>query len=88
MFYLMYMGFCFGQMYICVTHVCLVPTEPEEGIGCPGTKVTQIVVTCTMWCSELNLGPLEEQPVLLTIELSLQPSYIFLVVLVPLGHII
>lgn len=26
-------------MYVCVVHVFLVPMEPEEGIGAPGTRI-------------------------------------------------
>ena len=43
-----------------------------EGVGSPGIGVTD---NCELSheCWELNLGPLEEQPVLLTTEPSLQP---------------
>ena len=48
-------------------HVCL-----GEGVKSPGTGGTHSCeLSCGCW--ELNLGPLEEQPVLLTIETSLQP---------------
>jgi hypothetical protein len=48
------------------------PQRPEEGSETPGTGVTG---GCEPpWgCWELNTGPLEEQPVLLTTEPSLQP---------------
>ena len=43
------------------------------GVGCPGTGVTHsCALPCSCW--ELNLGPLEEQPVLLTTEPSPQPQ--------------
>lgn len=53
----------------CVLLVCLVPTEGRKGIGSPGIGVT---VDCELPCGfwELNLCPLEEQPVLLTAEPS------------------
>ena len=43
----------------------------HEGVGYPGTRVTD---SCELLCRdwELSLGPLEEQPVLLTAEPSLQ----------------
>lgn len=48
-------------------HVCLC-----EGLGSPKTGVTDThVLPHGSW--ELNLGPPEEQPVLLAAELSLQP---------------
>jgi hypothetical protein len=48
-------------------HVCLC-----EGVRSPGTGVTDIYeLPCECW--ELNLGPLEKQPALLTTEPSLQP---------------
>ena len=49
----------------CLPDVCLC-----EGVGSPGIGVTDSCeLSCGCW--ELNLGPLEEQPVLLTIEPSL-----------------
>ena len=46
-----------------------------EGVGSPGTGATDnCELPCGYW--ELNLGPLEEQPVLLTAKLSLQLGYI------------
>jgi hypothetical protein len=39
----------------------------------------QTGVSCTCGCRELNLGPLEEQTVLLTAEPSLQPLKILIV---------
>jgi hypothetical protein len=45
--------------------------RPEEGIRSLGTGVTDgCELSCEFW--ESNLGPLEEQPVLLTLEPSLQ----------------
>ena len=50
-------------------HVC--PQRPEEGIGSPGTEVTDnCKPPCGCW--ELNSGLLEDQPVLSTAEPSLQ----------------
>ena len=43
------------------------------GVRSSGTEVKDACeLPCRCW--ELNPGPLEEQPVLLTAELSLQPS--------------
>ena len=52
--------------------------RPEEGVGYPETGVTEgWEPSCGCW--ELNLGPLQEQPELLTAEPSLWfYSYIFL----------
>lgn len=51
---------------LCVcTYVCLVPEETRRGHQILGSGVTD-------GC-ELNLGPLEELPVLLTAELPLRP---------------
>ena len=43
--------------------------RPEVGIRSPGTEV---IDGCKLQCGELNLGPLREQPLLLTTEPSLQ----------------
>jgi hypothetical protein len=50
----------------------------------PETGVTD---SCELpcWCWELNLDPLEEQPVLLTTEPSLQPPPCFFETLTSLG---
>lgn len=60
-------------------HVCLCTTyipgteKAEEGVGFPGTRVTG---SCELlYCWELNLGFLEKQPVLLTVEPLIQPIY-------------
>lgn len=67
-------------MYILVLLTCLYlyhlsawyPWKLGEGVGPSGTGVTDgYEPPCGCW--ELNLGPLEEQPVLVTIELSHQP---------------
>ena len=50
---------------------------PAEGIGSPGTGVMD-VCELLCWCWESNPG-WEEQPVLLTAEPSLQPSFHILV---------
>ena len=51
--------------------VCLYTTS-KEGIRSPRTGVTDSYeLLCGCW--ELNPGPLEEQLVILTIELSLEP---------------
>lgn len=61
----LYMGILLG----CISslHVC----RPEDGIGPPGTGVTDgCQLLCVGWA--LNLGLLTDQPVLLTPEQSLQ----------------
>lgn len=51
--------------YLCSLHVC-------EGIRNPGTGVTdKCELPCGCW--EMNPGPLEELPVLLTTEPCLEP---------------
>lgn len=63
--------FCVWKFYL---HSCLcaVPTGPVEGDGSSRTGVTQ---GCDQpcGCQEFNLGPVKEQPVLLTIVIPLQP---------------
>ena len=59
-------------MYACVLRAHLIPIDAREGFESPGTEITE---SCGPrhghW--ELNLGPLEEQPVkLLTVKPSLQ----------------
>ena len=48
------------------------PQRPKEGIRFSGTGITDRCEPAG-GCWELNLGPLEKQPVLLTAEPSLQP---------------
>lgn len=52
-------------------HMCAVSVEAKEGIGSIETVISD---SCKLPCEccELNLGPLEEPPILLTNELSLQ----------------
>ena len=53
-------------------HVCVwYPSWPEEGVRVPGTRLT--VMGCHMDIGNQPRGPLQEQPVLLTAELSLCP---------------
>lgn len=57
---------CAG-MYVCLSTCMQSPQRPAEGIRSPGTGVTDgYKPPCVFW--ELNLGPLEEQWVLLTTE--------------------
>ena len=75
---------CVGIVFIldlcaCIfCRVCaLCPQKSEDGMGSPGPGVRD---SCRLLCGcwELNPGPMEEQPVLLTTEPSLQPQlYIF-----------
>ena len=61
----------FACMYVCAPHVCVVPKEAREGTNFPGTGVMD---GCEPphGCWELNPGDQQEQPVLLTVEPSLQ----------------
>ena len=60
---------CMGVLLACtyVHHMHMVATETEGSIKPTGLGVTD----CGCW--ELNLGSLQEQPVLLTADSSLQP---------------
>ena len=53
-------------------YVCAVPSEATRGLLVP---VTGVINGCELSyrCQESNPGPLEEQTVLLTAELALQP---------------
>lgn len=55
----------FSCMGMCAPRECLMPTEPEDGFGSPGTGVVSL---------HLGSGSLQEQPVLLTTVPSLQPQ--------------
>lgn len=47
--------------------------KTEEGSGFPKTEISDSdELPCGLW--ELNLGPLQEQPMILTVELPLQPQ--------------
>jgi hypothetical protein len=66
-----YMNVCmYVCMYVCVCSICIYACMTEEDV-----RFHSIVDGCELLCScwELNPGPLEEHPVLLTAELSLQP---------------
>lgn len=52
-------------------HVCEVPWRPEGAVDSLVLEL-EVVVICLTWCLEMNFGPLKEQYVLLTTELSLQ----------------
>lgn len=56
-----------------VYRICVLCSQrPVEGLGSHGTGIMgNCELSCTFW--ELKLGSMEEQPVLLTIEPSLQP---------------
>lgn len=60
---------CFACMNVCAWY----PQRPEEGARSPEMGITDT------WdppseCWELNLGPLQEQQMLLTAKSSLQPQ--------------
>lgn len=65
--YFMYMDALLASM--CVHHLHAWYPRRPEGIGASGTGYE-----LPSGCWESNLGPLEGEPVLLTTELSLQPS--------------
>ena len=72
----------FILVYVCVSfyapfvRVCRYPQRPEEGVGSHVIGITNSYeLACKCW--ELNPGPLEEHPVLLTTEPSLQPEGLF-----------
>ena len=82
LFNLFYVYECFAYMYVCVPCVYMIPPRrPEKDIKYPGTGVTDnCEPPCGCW--ELNLGPLQEQQVLLTSEWSLKaPIYPLIVLL-------
>ena len=74
----LFLGFFFFNVCMFHLHVYvraphpLVPEEPEEGIGSPGTGVTDgCEPPCGCW--EQSSCPLEEQQMVLIAEPSLQP---------------
>ena len=72
---LMFLNYLF--LLVSYLHTCVQYLQrPEEGIRSLGTGVTGgCELPCGCW--ELNPGPLEEQPVLVTTEPSLQPNLKF-----------
>lgn len=57
-------------MYVCALHTNQVLWRPEEGVSFSGTKIIKAYEQ--LWrCRELNLGPLQKQPGLITAEPSL-----------------
>jgi hypothetical protein len=56
------------------TH-CSFPMMSEENVRSPGAGVT---ANCELFYGELNLGPLQEQQMLLTTEVLLHPPVHFL----------
>jgi hypothetical protein len=59
---------CKGVLPVCMQFL----QRSEEGVTSPGTGVTDVCKPpCGCW--ELNLGPLEEQPVCLITDIPLQP---------------
>jgi hypothetical protein len=66
--FIVYVNGCFACMDVYVPHMGLVLMEAgREGISSLGTGVT-VSWESPSGCWELNLDPLEEQPVLLTAE--------------------
>lgn len=61
----------FACMHACIPRACSTWKRPEEGVKSPGVGV---IKGCEPLCEhdESKLGPQQEQPVLLTPELSLQ----------------
>lgn len=61
-------------IYVSLCTTCIqCPWRPEKDIIFPGTGVTDICET-PCGCGESNPDPLEEEPVLLTVESPLHPS--------------
>ena len=58
-------GFFFLKIYLCALVFCLCVSDP--------LKLELDSCELPSGCQELNWGPLEEQPVLLTTEPSFQP---------------
>jgi hypothetical protein len=55
-----------AYLYVRV-YICLVSRGQKSGVASPNTRATDgYELSCKCWA--LNPGPLEEQPVLLTIE--------------------
>lgn len=63
---------CFACMYVCALLVCLVPTEARRRLW----DLLWLDCNCELLCGcqELSSSPPEEQQMLLTTELSLQPQ--------------
>lgn len=62
----------FTSFYVCgcfCQHVCLVPKWVLDSLELE----LQMVVSCLVWMLGTKLGPLEEQPLLLTVQPSVQP---------------
>lgn len=73
-------SFCFYFIVWTVCpHACLCatctkcPQRSEEGVGSPGIRVTKDTHEPPCWSCKVNLGHLEEQPVLSMAEPSLHP---------------
>lgn len=66
---------CFYGYFGCTMSVhnkYAMPMEPEEGVRCRGTGITDSYEQPSR-CQKSKLGPLEEYLVLLTTQLSLHP---------------
>lgn len=59
----------FACICVCAPLTCLVPAEPEERVGSPGSRCYKL----PCGCQEKMLGPGEEQCVLSITELYLSP---------------
>lgn len=73
----MYLLVCLELIYFYYIHIYTICMQclwrPEEGIGLPGSEVTNSrEPPCGFWGSKP--GPLQEPPMLLTPELSISPS--------------
>ena len=72
-FYCMCMSALSAGTYVDHIHALWHPWIPEEGVRSPGTGVTNAWgQPYRPW--EFNLGPLQEHPVLFTIQPSLSPT--------------
>jgi hypothetical protein len=61
---------CFAYIYLCAQCACLVPVEAKRGRQIPEPWFWWL--RATVWVLRMELAPLEEQPVLLTADPSLQ----------------
>ena len=73
---LLYVYGCFACIYVCVLCVCLLPVKVRKGQWIPWGWIYRWL-WAAMWMLGIKPSPLEEQPVLLTAEPSLQPWHKF-----------
>lgn len=68
----------FAYIHVCAPHLCLVFTEARRGhqiplpLSTPPQTGVRVNYELPSRCWELNLSPLQEQPAMLSTELSFQ----------------